>query len=233
MGVQATCTCPGRQARLERLVRAVWTLPSPATSPAHLAPSLPAGVYTLHDLRVMGRKRQWCPYFLARHMIAYANVVVYNYQARRSLASSMAFGTHDWQRSLPMASDTLQLAFNSPAPLTCPRLPSPPFHFRCAVYDRPKGAMRVRSCAGLKSQHGLQGIVHGSNGLALCAADSSAPLGPCTHSQPCMSAHLRAQNHLPAHSRCWVPLLLHLTCCAAAGLSDGVSRDGAGVRGCI
>ncbi|KAL4423122.1 hypothetical protein ABPG77_004805 [Micractinium sp. CCAP 211/92] len=41
---------------------------------------LDPGVYTLHDLRVMGRKRQWCPYFLARHMIAYANVVVYNYQ---------------------------------------------------------------------------------------------------------------------------------------------------------
>jgi DNA excision repair protein ERCC-2 len=37
-------------------------------------------VYTLHDLRVWGRKRQWCPYFLARRMIAYANVVVYNYQ---------------------------------------------------------------------------------------------------------------------------------------------------------
>jgi DNA excision repair protein ERCC-2 len=37
-------------------------------------------VYTLHDLRVIGRKRQWCPYFLARHMIAFSNVVVYNYQ---------------------------------------------------------------------------------------------------------------------------------------------------------
>ncbi|KAI3435700.1 hypothetical protein D9Q98_001758 [Chlorella vulgaris] len=41
---------------------------------------LDAGVYTLHDLRVWGRKHQWCPYFLARRMIAYANVVVYNYQ---------------------------------------------------------------------------------------------------------------------------------------------------------
>jgi DEAD_2 len=28
----------------------------------------------------MGRKNGWCPYFLARHMIAFANVVVYNYQ---------------------------------------------------------------------------------------------------------------------------------------------------------
>jgi DNA excision repair protein ERCC-2 len=37
-------------------------------------------VYTLHDLRVFGRKKGWCPYFLARHMMKFANVVVYNYQ---------------------------------------------------------------------------------------------------------------------------------------------------------
>lgn len=41
---------------------------------------LPPGVYTLADLRAFGRQKGWCPYFLARHMIAYANVVVYNYQ---------------------------------------------------------------------------------------------------------------------------------------------------------
>ncbi|KAG0590857.1 hypothetical protein M758_1G127300 [Ceratodon purpureus] len=41
---------------------------------------LPTGVYTLHDLRAFGRERGWCPYFLARHMIQFANVVVYNYQ---------------------------------------------------------------------------------------------------------------------------------------------------------
>ena len=41
---------------------------------------LPPGVYTLADLRAFGRKKGWCPYFLARHMITYANVVVYNYQ---------------------------------------------------------------------------------------------------------------------------------------------------------
>ena len=34
----------------------------------------------MHDMRVWGRKHSWCPYFLARHMIAFANVVVYNYQ---------------------------------------------------------------------------------------------------------------------------------------------------------
>ncbi len=34
----------------------------------------------LQDLRAFGRKRRWCPYFLARHAISVANVVVYNYQ---------------------------------------------------------------------------------------------------------------------------------------------------------
>ena len=37
-------------------------------------------MYTLEDLRIFGRKQGWCPYFLARHMLAFANVVVYNYQ---------------------------------------------------------------------------------------------------------------------------------------------------------
>ena len=41
---------------------------------------LPAGVYTLQDLRSYGKQKNWCPYFLARHMIQFANVVVYNYQ---------------------------------------------------------------------------------------------------------------------------------------------------------
>ena len=41
---------------------------------------LDPGIYTLHDMRVLGRKKGWCPYFLARHMLAFANVVVYNYQ---------------------------------------------------------------------------------------------------------------------------------------------------------
>ncbi|CAK0735965.1 hypothetical protein CVIRNUC_000669 [Coccomyxa viridis] len=39
-----------------------------------------AGVYTLQDMREYGRKKGWCPYFLARHMLAFANVMVYNYQ---------------------------------------------------------------------------------------------------------------------------------------------------------
>lgn len=54
------------------------------TLPAHAACSAAAaraaGVYTLHDLRQFGRKQGWCPYFLARHMMAFSNVVVYSYQ---------------------------------------------------------------------------------------------------------------------------------------------------------
>lgn len=41
---------------------------------------LPPGVYTLADLRSFGRAKGWCPYFLARQMVRYANVVVYSYQ---------------------------------------------------------------------------------------------------------------------------------------------------------
>ncbi|KAK9676517.1 hypothetical protein RND81_11G082500 [Saponaria officinalis] len=42
--------------------------------------SLDAGVYTLQDLRAEGKKRGWCPYFLARRMVQRANVLVYSYQ---------------------------------------------------------------------------------------------------------------------------------------------------------
>uniref|UniRef100_M4EP04 DNA 5'-3' helicase n=1 Tax=Brassica campestris TaxID=3711 RepID=M4EP04_BRACM len=41
---------------------------------------LPPGVYTLEDLRAFGKNRGWCPYFLARHMVQFANVIVYSYQ---------------------------------------------------------------------------------------------------------------------------------------------------------
>lgn len=42
--------------------------------------TVPAGVYSLDDLRALGEQRGWCPYFLARRAIKYANIVVYNYQ---------------------------------------------------------------------------------------------------------------------------------------------------------
>jgi len=40
---------------------------------------LPKGIYTLEDLREYGKKHNMCPYFLARHFLLQANVIVYNY----------------------------------------------------------------------------------------------------------------------------------------------------------
>uniref|UniRef100_A0A452XYT4 Helicase ATP-binding domain-containing protein n=1 Tax=Aegilops tauschii subsp. strangulata TaxID=200361 RepID=A0A452XYT4_AEGTS len=51
-----------------------------AASAGDLASFMPPGVYTLADLRSLGRERRICPYFLARQMVKYANVVVYSYQ---------------------------------------------------------------------------------------------------------------------------------------------------------
>ena len=41
---------------------------------------VPPGVYSLADLREYGRQKHYCPYFLVRHMLEFANVLVYNYQ---------------------------------------------------------------------------------------------------------------------------------------------------------
>ncbi|CAK4558821.1 unnamed protein product [Aphanomyces euteiches] len=41
---------------------------------------LETGVYTLDDLKTLGTQKGWCPYFMTRHAIATADVVVYNYQ---------------------------------------------------------------------------------------------------------------------------------------------------------
>ncbi|MGH0120997.1 UNVERIFIED_CONTAM: hypothetical protein FKN15_070189 [Acipenser sinensis] len=40
---------------------------------------LPTGIYNLDDLKSFGRRRGWCPYYLARYSILHANVVVYSY----------------------------------------------------------------------------------------------------------------------------------------------------------
>ena len=40
---------------------------------------LPSGVYNLDDLKQVGMKNSWCPYFLARYLIQHANVVIYSY----------------------------------------------------------------------------------------------------------------------------------------------------------
>jgi DNA excision repair protein ERCC-2 len=40
---------------------------------------LPNGIYSIDDLKVYGRSKGWCPYFLARYAITQANVIVYSY----------------------------------------------------------------------------------------------------------------------------------------------------------
>ena len=42
--------------------------------------AIPAGIFDLDDLKEFGRQKGWCPYFLARHVINHAKVLVYNYQ---------------------------------------------------------------------------------------------------------------------------------------------------------
>uniref|UniRef100_A0A8C1F2Y7 General transcription and DNA repair factor IIH helicase subunit XPD n=1 Tax=Cyprinus carpio carpio TaxID=630221 RepID=A0A8C1F2Y7_CYPCA len=37
------------------------------------------GIYNLDDLKDFGRRKGWCPYFLARYAILHANIVVYSY----------------------------------------------------------------------------------------------------------------------------------------------------------
>eukprot|EP00736_Rhodelphis_marinus_P005402 Rmarinus@m.9598 len=41
---------------------------------------LPPGVYAIDDLRAQGKQNQWCPYFLARRALTWADVIVYSYQ---------------------------------------------------------------------------------------------------------------------------------------------------------
>ena len=44
------------------------------------ATSLPSGVYDLEQLRIWGKSKGWCPYYLTRQAINHANVLVFNYQ---------------------------------------------------------------------------------------------------------------------------------------------------------
>ncbi|TPX69126.1 hypothetical protein SpCBS45565_g02654 [Spizellomyces sp. 'palustris'] len=50
-----------------------------ALESAEESSTMPSGVYTLEDLKEWGRENGYCPYFLSRRMIAFANVVIYSY----------------------------------------------------------------------------------------------------------------------------------------------------------
>ncbi|KAI9350065.1 hypothetical protein DFJ73DRAFT_832998 [Zopfochytrium polystomum] len=41
--------------------------------------TIPAGVYTLEELKAFGKEKKYCPYFLSRRMVAFANVIIYSY----------------------------------------------------------------------------------------------------------------------------------------------------------
>jgi len=38
------------------------------------------GIYTIDDMKKLGKENNWCPYFVTRHVLSFANVVIYNYQ---------------------------------------------------------------------------------------------------------------------------------------------------------
>ena len=41
--------------------------------------SIPYGVYSLEEMKIYGKAKHWCPYFLARYILTHANVIVYSY----------------------------------------------------------------------------------------------------------------------------------------------------------
>ena len=44
------------------------------------ATSLPSGIYDLEHLKIWGKGKGWCPYYLTRQAINHANILVFNYQ---------------------------------------------------------------------------------------------------------------------------------------------------------
>uniref|UniRef100_A0A7S3V8A6 DNA 5'-3' helicase n=2 Tax=Chaetoceros debilis TaxID=122233 RepID=A0A7S3V8A6_9STRA len=44
------------------------------------ATSLPSGIFDLDNLKIWGKNKGWCPYYLTRQAINHANILVFNYQ---------------------------------------------------------------------------------------------------------------------------------------------------------
>jgi len=77
-----------------RAMTASWVLEKAASSPGSVetcpyydryrdsgdALQIPSGVYDLDSLQEYGRQKGWCPYFLTRHALNHANILVFNYQ---------------------------------------------------------------------------------------------------------------------------------------------------------
>lgn len=41
---------------------------------------IPSGLFTIDDIKKYGQRKGYCPYFLTRHLIFHAHILVYNYQ---------------------------------------------------------------------------------------------------------------------------------------------------------
>jgi DNA excision repair protein ERCC-2 len=41
--------------------------------------AIPSKIYSIDDIKELGREKGWCPYYLARHILSLAKVIVYNY----------------------------------------------------------------------------------------------------------------------------------------------------------
>ncbi len=109
--------------------------------------SLPRGVFTLEQLKEHAKARGFCPYFLARHAIQLADVVVYNYQYLLDpKISTLVSSSMQARRSPPRPQSTL------PPPLA--RHPPPPLA-RHPPSSRPAfpGAARVRGRLRRGAQH--------------------------------------------------------------------------------
>nr|KAJ3417151.1 DNA-dependent ATPase of the nucleotide excision repair factor 4 complex [Polyrhizophydium stewartii] len=46
---------------------------------ADMSATVPSGVYTIEDLKEYSQSKKYCPYFLARRLLPFANVIIYSY----------------------------------------------------------------------------------------------------------------------------------------------------------
>ena len=59
------------------------------------ATSLPSGIYDLEQLKIWGKRRGWCPYYLTRQAINHANILVFNYQYMLDPKVHMCWKQHE------------------------------------------------------------------------------------------------------------------------------------------
>jgi Rad3-related DNA helicase len=89
-----------------RSMTASWVLEKAAAQPGSIetcsyynsfkdageATSLPSGIYGLEELKIWGKDKGWCPYYLTRQAINHATILVFNYQYMVSLLAYVFLG---------------------------------------------------------------------------------------------------------------------------------------------